>query len=389
MRRYRVLFLNHVGRLSGAERSLLDLTRHLDRGRFELQAALPPEGELAAHLTDSCTACHVLPFRRIRKTLDPLQLAFTLSHVVSTARMLAEVIRTNHINLVHANSNMAQLYGGLAARWTGVPCVWHTRDLVHLGLPGIWLARTATRVIAISESVRQHVARYVRDPARLRLIYNGLALDEFAPRHRGMELRASLGIPAEAPLVGMIAQLAPWKRHDVFLEAASRVAAAMPACHFLLVADDVFDDQPGRLASLKAQAQQMGLSDKIQFLPFGQDVANLMESLDVLMHPASHEPLGRVVLEAMAMGKPVVAVNSGGPGEIIQDGLNGLLAADSQPAELAAAALTLLRDPVLAGRIGAAARQRVEQAFDIRHTAAQVEAVYDELLPPGGGEPCA
>lgn len=384
MRRHRILFLNHVGRISGAERSLLDLARHLNRDRFDPQVALPADGELAARMVDNGIACHPLPFRRIRKTVNPLQWAITLAHVVRRAHAVAEIIRRNRVDLVHANSNTAQLYGGLAARWTGVPSIWHTRDLVNLGLIGTWCGSTASRTIAISESVRQHAARYVRSPDRLRLIYNGVALDEFTPRHGRTEMRATLGIPETAPLVGMVAQLSPWKRHELFLEAASRLASAVPACHFLLVTEDVFQDQPGRLAALKARALVLNLSGRVLFIPFGQDVVSLLASLDILMHPAANEPLGRIVLEAMAMGKPVVAVNSAGPGEIIQSGINGMLAAHSQPDELAAAALPLLHDPALAKRVGLAARQRVEQTFDIRRTAAQVEALYDELLTPGG-----
>jgi glycosyltransferase involved in cell wall biosynthesis len=389
MRRHRILFLNHVARVGGAERSLLDLVGHLDRNRFDLLAAAPGEGELPDLLADLGVTCHPLPFKRLRKTFNPVRLAGELAGVLRVAGELVSLIRREGVSLVHANSNTAQLYGGLAARRAGVPCVWHTRDLVNLGPMGRWLGRHASCTIAISECVRRHASRYVADPARLRTVTNGIALDVFTPRSRRAEVRAELGIPADVPLLGMIGQLAPWKGHGIFIEAAARVAAEIPACRFVLVGEDLFQDRPGCRAALEAQAAAAGLGGRLLFLGFGQDVARLLEGLDILLHPPDREPLGRIILEAMAMGKPVVAVNACGPGEIIRDGVDGLLAARSDPAELAAAALRLLRDPALAARIGRTARQRIEQDFSIRRTAAGIEEVYDELLDAEGRMPCA
>jgi len=126
----------------------------------------------------------------------------------------------------------------------------------------------------------------------------------------------------------------------------------------------------------------------MMFTGYRHDAVRVMDAADVLVHPARREPLGRVILEAMAIGKPVVAVNACGPAEIIQDGVNGLLTESDRPEDLADAVLRVIRDPLLARRLGTAARHRVEEGFNITNTVRDIEAVYHELLYRGR-TPCA
>ena len=386
--RQRILFLNHVSEISGAERSLLDAVRHLDRGRFEPFAAVPRGGELPELLAQADVRVRAVPLRRMRKTANPVRLAGDLLNVAGVAAQLAGIIRRDRIALVHANSNTAQIYGGPAARLCGIPCVWHTRDLVGLGPFGRWLARTSDCTIAISQCVRRHVAPWVRGPDKVRAIYNGIDTARFAPRGVRPRVRAALGLPPEAPVLGMVAQMAPWKGHGAFIEAAARIAAARPDVRFVMAGADLFNDHPDYVAGLQAKIAELGMTRTILLVGYTADAAALMESMDVLIHPAHREPLGRVILEAMAMGKPVVAVNACGPAEIIRSGVDGILTATGAPEELADAALGLIGDRLLAGRIGAAARLRVQEAFDIRVTVREIESVYDDLLRERGAR-CA
>jgi glycosyltransferase involved in cell wall biosynthesis len=216
----------------------------------------------------------------------------------------------------------------------------------------------------------------------------------------------------------MIAQLVPWKNHLAFIEAAARLASALPDARFVIAGDDLFGEHPAYRAELEARIARLGtpdrpcavssswrraarpapshcldtkaaaepsaatpnLKNRIFFAGYQPDIGPLLATCDVLIHPATREPLGRVILEAMAAGKPVVAVNAGGPAEIIRHEQDGLLTASDAPDELAAAALRLIRDPALAERLGAAARQRVRADFDIRRTVLEVEALYTRLL---------
>jgi glycosyltransferase involved in cell wall biosynthesis len=378
--RHRILFLNHVARVSGAERSLLDILRHLDRARFVGIVAAPQGGELSALVEHADVPFHPLPLRRIRKSLNPLQWTTDLLNIARVTTRLARLIRRQSIDLVHSNSSTAQLYGGMAARWCGVPCVWHNRDLVNLGPLGRWLGRSSSCVIAISECVRRQAEGYAGGARKVKTIYNGIDLSAMTCRGDRLRIREELGIPPRALAFGMIGQQVPWKRHRVFIETAALLAATLPDARFVIAGDDRFGDHRTYQAELLAHVTELGLDGKVLFTGYRPDIAPLLECLDVLIHPATREPLGRVILEAMAMDKPVVAVDACGPGEIIRNGVDGILTATGQPEELAAASLSLIQEPGLANRIGEAARRRVEERFNIRHSIREVEAVYEELL---------
>lgn len=385
---HRILFLNHVSRLSGAERSLLDLLRRLDRQRFEPLVAVPEDGELKTALQALSVPFVPLPLRRLRKTLNPWRWGSDLLNVAAVTAGLTRLIRRERIALVHANSTTAMLYGGMAARRCGVPCVWHNRDLVSLGPLGRRMGRLASRVIAISECVGRHTARYAGDAGKLAIIYNGIDLEGLAAQGDQAGSRGEFGIPAGAPVFAMVGQLVPWKRHREFIEAAAVLAASLPAARFLIVGEDLFGEHRAYRAELAALADRRGLAGRIVFTGYRADVPRVLSGCDVLIHPAVREPLGRVILEAMALGKPVVAVAACGPAEIIRDGVDGLLTAAGQPEELATAALRLWREPGLAARIGAAACRSVAERFDIRQSIRKLESVYDELLAKDG-PPCA
>ena len=370
MKPARILFVNHVSRISGAERSLLDILRHIDRSRFEPIVALPPGGELTEALRQCGVRCLPLPLRRICKTTNPWRLAVSLLNVVKVTVQLTRLIRRERIALVHANSNTAQIYAGPAARLSGVPCIWHTRDLVTLGLLGPWLNRFSSRTIAISDCVHRHVSLCIHPPNKLRTIYNGI---DISGPQTGTLLH-------KGPVFGMIAQLVPWKNHGAFIETAARLATILPDARFVIAGDDLFAEHRGYRTTLESKIAQLGLKDRLLFTGHLPDVTPLLESIDVLIHPAVREPLGRVILEAMAREKPVVAVNACGPAEIIRHGIDGLLAASDRAEDLAEEALCLIHNPLLAGQLGAAGRQRVEQDFNIRNKIREIEALYDDLL---------
>lgn len=386
--RRRILYVNHVSRMSGAERSLVDLLRGLDRSRFEPVAAIPGPGELADELARCDVPCHHLPLRRLHKTFNPVRLAGGLLHAVGVSRALAGLIRRERIALVHANSNTAQVYAGPAARQAGVPCVWHTRDLVDLGPLGPWLARRASVIVAISECVRRQVAGYGRDPGLIKVIRHGVAPAVPQEAEVRAAVRTGFGVPEGAPLVGTIGQWVPWKNLPAFIDMAALLRRTVPSAYFLVVGDDRFGEHGRYGLALRARAAELGLSDRLVFAGYQPEIGRVLASLDVLVHPSAREPLGRVILEAMAAGKPVVAVNACGPGEIIRSGLDGVLTEDATPAALAAGVERVLADPELAARLGAAARQRMRDDFDIRETVRKVESVYD-ALPSRRGVPCA
>lgn len=214
---------------------------------------------------------------------------------------------------------------------------------------------------------------------KVRLIRNGIDTAHFHPGDRAAARRA-FELPADAPLVGMVAHVVPWKRHGFFLDVAAVIHRARPDVRFVIAGRDLFHDHPRLRAKLEAQIASTGLSGTITWVRELDDVAPLLPALDVLMHPAASEPFGRALCEAMAAGIPVVAANSAGPSCIVPNGQAGYLVPPGDAEIFARQTLRLLNNPENAHAMGVAARQHVVTNFDIARTAAEMQALYTEIL---------
>jgi glycosyltransferase involved in cell wall biosynthesis len=261
---------------------------------------------------------------------------------------------------------------GAAALLARLPCAWF-----QVGTPRPdWLDRAATRlpargVMVLSRESGEAQAR-VRPARRQRLVYPGTSLDAFDPASLPVpaELRRRLGLPESGPLIGMVGRLQRWKGMHVLVAAMPAILSRHPDAHAVIVGG-VHETEPEYAAELVLQVRGLGLEDAVRFPGFQSHAAEWLQAMDVVVHASDHEPFGIVVIEAMALGKPVVAGSEGGPKEIITDGVDGLLAPYGDAAGLAWAVCRYLDDPALAARCGAAARQRAA-AFDVRRYAREV-----------------
>ena len=187
-----------------------------------------------------------------------------------------------------------------------------------------------------------------------------------------------LGLPADGPLIGMAGRLQRWKGMHLFIAAIARVRESRPDVRAVIVGG-VHETEPQYDAELRAQVHTLGLDRAVTFAGFQPNVAEWMQAMDVFVHASDREPFGIVVVEAMALGKPVVAGADGGPAEIITDGENGLLVPYGDTGSLAHAILRYLDDHAFATRVGAAARIRAA-VFDDRSFAANIIAALRESV---------
>lgn len=210
-------------------------------------------------------------------------------------------------------------------------------------------------------------------------MYNGIDSQAFRTQADGQAVRREFGLASDTPVVGCVGQLIPWKGQDDFLRVAAKVVSAIPGARFLIVGQEVESHRSFR-SSLEALALTLGVRDHVIFTGFRQDAASLLASMDVFLHCAVEpDPLPRVILEAMALGKPIVATDTGGIPEMIEEGRTGLLAPDRDVESLAKATISLLSDGELARRIGRAARERVREHFSLSQHADAVMQMYDQL----------
>lgn len=367
-----ILYVSHVSVLGGAERSLLDLVTGLDRSRFAPLVALPDEGPLRRALGN--VPCFRVPLHRLCRTRNALRLVHHALTVLGAGMQIRRIARRHAVAVLHANSTTAQFAVRFASATTGIPAVWHCRDLAPLPPLARQLAAGKTRVVAISNAVAAHLRGGGLPPNRIVRIYNGI--NTTGPHGSPGMFRSELGLSRDHVLYGMIGQLVPWKRHELFLDAAAIIAAEQPAARFAVVGADLFGDHPAYLPSLQARASRAGLSDRVVFPGYREDIADVMLDLDVVVHPAAREPFGRVVAEAMALARPVVAVDAAGPGELIEHEQTGLLVPPESPQALARAALRLSRDTPLAARLGQAARARIETDFSLGAFLDRMEQLY-------------
>jgi glycosyltransferase involved in cell wall biosynthesis len=228
------------------------------------------------------------------------------------------------------------------------------------------------RLIAVSRSIVDKLRQEGRDAAPISLIHNGVDLERYDHQGPCCTLRDEYDLPAEGPIVGVVARLEPEKGHPTLLEAWRTIAAAVPDATLLVVGEG------SQRAALEALAADLGVADRVVFTGRRDDVPAVTAALDVAVLPSYREALGLTVLEAMALSRPVVASNVGGIPEMIEDGVTGLLVPPRDAGALAAAILRLLRDHPLADTLGRAGHDLVHESFCIELMVAAVEQIYDD-----------
>ena len=211
------------------------------------------------------------------------------------------------------------------------------------------------------------------------VIHNGIPLERFSPGEPPPGMRQALGIGEDDPVVIIVSRLTPWKGHRTLLEAVAQLRDKWPHL-VLLVAGEVAFWDPRYEGDLKRYSSSLGLDSAVRWLGDRNDVPQLLRLADVFCLPSKQEPFGRAIVEAMAVGKPVVACRSGGVPEVVVAGETGLLVPDGAPEELAEALATLLADRELGRRLGEAGRVRAGALFASERVAEQVQAVYDVML---------
>jgi glycosyltransferase involved in cell wall biosynthesis len=307
---------------------------------------------------------------------------------IRPALQLAKIVRREGIDLIHTNSSVSPV-GALAALVTKRPHVWHVRESIGrdeqfpLAL-GDWMSALLFRRLSgalICNS--QYTAGFFRQRGiEPHVIYTGIDLQAFAgAEDRGRQLRLRLGFRPDRPLIGMVGSIrSSVKEHSVFLHAAALLRENRPGCQWIIFGGSLQLSDSPYARSVNETVAQLGLDQGILCPLFIEDIPAMMQCIDILVHPARREGLGRVVMEAMAAGKPVVGVQAGGVKELICDGETGLLFPPGDPGAIAEAVETLLSDPVLNARIGERAASYAREHFNQDRNAKAVGEIYDKLL---------
>jgi glycosyltransferase involved in cell wall biosynthesis len=298
---------------------------------------------------------------------------------------LVALARRRRARILHVHGYAAADFGRVAARLSGAALVLHEhfadpRMPAYQGLADRLLAPLTDRAIAVSESTREFLVRQRHLPAaKVRLIWNGAPLRDFAPvaRDQAALVRAQLGLPGDALVVGSIARLSEQKGHRYLLDAAARVLAARPEVRFLVVGDgDQWD-------ALHEQARALDIAGGVVFAGHRTDVPALLGACDVFCISSTYEGTPLTLFEAMAAGQAIVSTAVDGCRELLREGDTGLLVPPREPEALATALLRVLDDAALRARLAASARAASAE-FDIARTVERIQDLYDEVLAERG-----
>jgi glycosyltransferase involved in cell wall biosynthesis len=378
---YRIVYLDHTARLSGGEIALERALTALG-SRVDAHVILGEDGPLVDRLRKAGASVEVLPMpaaaREVRKdSVRPGRLGFgavdaSLRYVWTLRRRLCEL----QPDVVHTNTLKAALYGGIAGRLAGIPVIWHIRDRIapdYLPTAAVRIVRLGSRVVPDAIIAESHATlATLRDPRRGVVIANTVVYD---PIRSG----APVAPTDEGPFrVGILGRLAHWKGQGVFLEAFAR-AFPDDKSEAWIVGAAMFGED-GYAGTLHAQARRLGISDRVVFRGFREDIWAELSQIDLLVHCSlTPEPFGQVVLEGMVAGVPVIAADAGGPAEIITHYVDGILTAPGDAASLAAAMRRIRDDASLRQTLVSGGFARAEH-YSPENAARSLLAVYKAVI---------
>lgn len=378
----RVLFLDHSSQMSGAEQMLLVI---VDRYRESSAVRLFEDGPLRGRLEALGVRTH-LPsksadfsaIKRDRSLLLALPMAGAL------VRVILDIVQCGRAyDVLYANSEKAFVLGAVAAAIARRPLIWHLHDILapaHFGYTNrklvVALANAfATRVIVPSRAAAQAFIASGGRPDRVRLVVNGLVLDQ-SDLGSDDDNRRALGLP-EGFLFGVFSRLCPWKGQHVAIECLVH----LPGACCVIVGAALFGEH-AYAEELRRLACRLGVAERVIFLGHRDDVPRVMRAVDVVVHPSvAPEPFGRTIVEAMLVARPVISTRTGATPETVLDDETGLLVEPDRPVELARALDRLRTNPALAQKLTETARRRAQDLYSAARMRDGIDKVLHEVLP--------
>ncbi|MFB2773359.1 glycosyltransferase family 4 protein [Pelatocladus sp. BLCC-F211] len=374
----KVLFLDQSGKPGGAELCLIDIAKPY---RDHCLVGLFADGDFRTLLEKNQIPVEVLTTQtiQVRKESSFAQGLASLGQLIP---LLAKVVQTaREYDLIYANTQKALVVGAIASFLSGRPLVYHLHDILspeHFSQTNRRIAVTAANraslVIANSQASKTAFIEAGGRTEITTVIYNG-----FDPKNYQIDAsiihqtRQQLGLEGKF-VIGHFSRLAPWKGQHILIEALIQCPEEVTA---VLVGDALFGEQE-YVQKLHQQIATLGLENRVKFLGFRSDIPQLMSACDLVAHTSTAaEPFGRVIVEAMLCGKPVVAAKAGGAVELVEDGINGFLFTPGKPQELAQIVTTCLQEPEKTAMIASYSQTTASQRFDVKNINQQITEVLN------------
>lgn len=401
----RILYVeeNLDGTIGGSHYCLLELVRGIDKTRFSPAVVFFQDNVL---IPEFKKLCPVITFHKQRGwvikrdfpafyslaersiALVPVLALFQKTYnffryaLVDFFKVIS-LLKKYRIDLVHLNNAPDLTDWLVACKFLGKKCIAHVR--------GFWtptgiqkrIAPYYDAIISISSAVTEHVRSVAPSAANVVTIHDGIDITAVL-KMKGRssdDIRKELGIATTDYLIVVAGNIKPWKGQHTVIEAMKSLKARFPHIKCLIVGDVAHTEEDKRYHNRLRKLVSNGLTQNIFFAGFKKNTPEIMSAADLLVHTSvSPEPLGRVILEGMVFGKPVIATAHGGPLDIIEDGISGFLVPPNDPAALAEKIECLVTRPDTGKKVGDMAGKRVEEKFNVDLCLNKIESLYQVTL---------
>jgi glycosyltransferase involved in cell wall biosynthesis len=393
---------NFDGTVGGSYYVLYDLVVNLDKSSYRPVVVFYFDNFLVPLLRESGIETHVLEHAtpyvlRWKTSSNPLiKIAYhglrPFQRLVNIGKTLLlpalrwrSFIRRQRIDLVDLNNSVTRNHDWmLGATLAGVPCMTHEMGINTSFSPlSRFFATRMKAIVPVSQAVEHNMRRLGIDLPTIQTIHNGIDLARYHFQQSPEQLRATYGIAANRPIIGVIGNIKRWKGQETVIRATQLIKQEVPTICCLLVGGISERDQ-AYYDHLQTLCTQLALDQQVIFTGFQENPLDFMNAMDIVIHPSiDPEPFGIVNLEAMSIRKPVVSTTIGAPVEIFEDRISGRLVEPGNPEALAGACLELLRAPETAKQIGEAGYCRFQERFTIENMVTENERIYHRLLTAG------
>jgi glycosyltransferase involved in cell wall biosynthesis len=408
MRRVVFVEASSGGVVGGSLTGLYHMIRGLDRARFAPLMVLYESKRIESDLAALDVPVHHVSRRRLpkehallhsegyqrAKRIGPVgsglrlgrQTLRLLREELPAAISLARVLRRERADVVHLGNGVRANFDGILAGWmAGVPAVCHVKGFEKYSDRERWACRHIASLVCMTEAIRSYCRERGIEAADTRVVYDAVDETWLRPRRAAAALRAELGLPAEAVCFALSGNIQEWKGQRILVEALALLAAEWPRAHAVIVGG-VHRAGEEYARALRARVATLGLTERVHFPGFRDDIPDVLNAVDVVVHASVRpEPFGRVILEGMLLGKPVVAADAGGVPELIDHEETGYLVPPGDPERLAQCLRGILADPETAARIGERAREWARQKFSLERHVAEMCAIYDRVVGRNDG----
>lgn len=376
---YKVLYITKLVELGGGEKSLLFTVEKLDKNIFQPTVLCHKRGSLTFELEKRNIKVAIFTFGVAKKLLGFVPI-ISITSIIKFWNLLIR----EEIDLVHSNCFSSVVFASIPTKLLKIPLVWTVHGWTSGGgIQGYLINFFVDKILTVSNAVRKFILKSNRIASeKVETVFLGVNLEEYSNINKTDKIGKEFGIDKTSPLIGIIGRFQHVKGHYYFFKAAKNIKKECPQSKFMIVGTRIFDrkSDKGYPEEIKKWTNEFGLENDIIYTGFRSDIPDILSALDVLVLPSLRESFGLVLVEAMAAGIPVLATRCGGPEDIIEDNVSGLLVPVKHSGALSKAVLFLLKNREKTNEMVSIAKKRVKQLFNVDLQTKRIESIYDELI---------